>query len=140
MAIDYRQKFKEKLEKNKEIQRKIHEKYDKLLDATNYWEERGKPRNTAAEIEAYETASKKFKSLSDKKDKALLRSYYENPRDEYDQGYKVLEEKYQKKSAAQSRLKDAQQYNGDAVRNRRSKINRGSNKFNTPIEERLSNC
>ena len=40
MAINYRQKFKEKLEKNKEIQRKIHEKYDKLLDATNYWEER----------------------------------------------------------------------------------------------------
>lgn len=39
MAIDYRKKFKEKLEKNKSVQKKIHEKYDKLLDATNHLEE-----------------------------------------------------------------------------------------------------
>ena len=48
MAIDYRKKFKEKLEKNKAVQNKIHEKYDKLIEATNHWEEYEKPRNTQA--------------------------------------------------------------------------------------------
>ena len=68
-----------------------------MLDATNHWEEYKKPRNTQAEIEAYEISTKKFKDIIDKKDKALFRSYHENPQDFYDQGYKALEEKYLKK-------------------------------------------
>ena len=34
MAIDYRKKFKEKLEKNKAIQKKIEAKHDELIKAT----------------------------------------------------------------------------------------------------------
>ena len=139
MAIDYRKKFKEKLEKNKEIQRKIRDKHDELIKATNYWEAYEKPRNTQAEIEAHEVVYEKFRAAVDKKDKALFRSYHENPQDFYDQGYKALEDKYLKKSAAQSRIRDFQESQAPKVRAERSKINRGSNKFNTPIEERLKN-
>ena len=98
MAIDYRKKFKERLEKNKAIQNKIRDKHDELVKAINYWEEYEKPRNTQAEIEAFEAVREKFRASVDKRDKALFRSYHENPQNFYDQGYKALEEKYLKKA------------------------------------------